>query len=231
MLFALTFILAFCSIVYELLLGQTLSAFLGNTVLRYSVTIGLYMFAMGAGALYFQHRGSTRPVVALQVIELLLTVIGGLAVLGLFLIDGVSGTDLAVWVCAHGLIIVIGFLTGIELPLLIQIRNLDRPDSESKIIGVDYIGAFAGTMAFAFYFYPTLGLIPSAFSVALLNALVGMLLVSQAGKVGRDSYTLHRGLALGHFVLCLVYVAGLLHGADVSDIALDQYLQTHHETS
>ena len=43
MIYAITFVLAFCSIVYELLLGQTLSAFLGNTVLRYSVTIGLYM--------------------------------------------------------------------------------------------------------------------------------------------------------------------------------------------
>ena len=45
-IYAITFILAFCSIVYELLLGQTLSAFLGNTVLRYSVTIGLYMMSL-----------------------------------------------------------------------------------------------------------------------------------------------------------------------------------------
>ena len=49
MTYIITLILAFCSIVYELLLGQTLSAFFGNTVLRYSVTIGLYLFAMGMG--------------------------------------------------------------------------------------------------------------------------------------------------------------------------------------
>ena len=51
MVYPFTFVLAFCSIVYELLLGQSLSAFLGNTVLRYSVTIGLYMLSMGIGSL------------------------------------------------------------------------------------------------------------------------------------------------------------------------------------
>ena len=51
LIYFLTFILAFCSIVYELLLAQSLTAFLENTVLRYSITIGLYMFSMGYGAL------------------------------------------------------------------------------------------------------------------------------------------------------------------------------------
>lgn len=52
MVYIFTLVLAFCSIVYELLLGQSLSAFMGNTVLRYSVTIGLYLFSMGMGALF-----------------------------------------------------------------------------------------------------------------------------------------------------------------------------------
>jgi spermidine synthase len=64
-IYSLTFVLAFCSIVYELLLGQALSAFLGNTVLRYSVTIGLYMMSLGIGSMIAEGRFVARPAVAL----------------------------------------------------------------------------------------------------------------------------------------------------------------------
>ena len=67
--YAITFILAFCSIVYELLLGQTLSAFLGNTVLRYSVTIGLYMMSLGIGSMIAEGRFVERPVTSLLRVE------------------------------------------------------------------------------------------------------------------------------------------------------------------
>ena len=81
MIYTITFILAFCSIAYELLLGQSLSAFLGNTVLRYSVTIGLYMLSMGIGSLMAEGRFVKSPVTALLKIELLLTVTGGFSVI------------------------------------------------------------------------------------------------------------------------------------------------------
>ncbi len=77
MTYAFTFILAFCSIVYELLLGQSLSAFLGNTVLRYSVTIGLYMLSMGIGSLLAEGRFVKHPVITLLRVEIALTVTGG----------------------------------------------------------------------------------------------------------------------------------------------------------
>ena len=65
MLYGLTFLLAFCSIVYELLLGQALAAFLGNTVLRYSVTIGLFLLAKGIGAWLAEGRVARHPITSL----------------------------------------------------------------------------------------------------------------------------------------------------------------------
>ena len=170
-----TLILAFCSIVYELLLGQTLSAFLGNTVLRYSVTIGLYMFSMGIGALIAGPRVLRSPVLSLQRIELALAILGGLSVPLVFMVDSLSGSTLLLSIVAHGLIIVIGILTGLELPLLAEIQA-EVENSTSKILGIDYIGAFVGTVAFALWFYPQLGIFATAFFVATLNALVGVLL-------------------------------------------------------
>ena len=53
------------------------------------------------------------------------------------------------------------------------------------IIAVNYLGAFLGTIAFAFVLYPFVGLVATAFMVALSNAVVGVLLLTQARNVDR----------------------------------------------
>ena len=80
----LKFILAFCSLAYELILAQGLSAFLDNTVLRYSTTIGLYMFAMGLGTLISGRVDLRRPALVLWQAEILLVVFGAGSVISLF---------------------------------------------------------------------------------------------------------------------------------------------------
>ena len=150
MIYSLTFVLAFCSIVYELLLGQALSAFLGNTVLRYSVTIGLYMMSLGIGSMIAEGRFVARPAVALLRVETLLTLFGGGSVVLLFFIDSTGATGITLSITAHLLIIIIGVLSGFEIPLLIALKNLDAEYRDNAIIGINYLGAFLGTMTFAF---------------------------------------------------------------------------------
>ncbi len=45
--FAIALILSACSLLYELLIAQTLSLLAGNTVVWYSLTVGTYLGAMG----------------------------------------------------------------------------------------------------------------------------------------------------------------------------------------
>ena len=189
MIYLFTFVLAFCSIVYELLLGQSLSAFLGNTVLRYSVTIGLYMLSMGIGALSAEGKLVRHPLTTLLRVEILLTLTGGSSVLVLHLLDAAGFPTIVFSALAHSLIIVIGILTGFEIPLLIELRKRDVKNAENVVLGIDYLGAFAGTIVFAFLFYPRVGLIPTAFIVALLNAFVGVALATQARKVSEERTT------------------------------------------
>ena len=160
MIYALTFLLGFCSIVYELLLGQSLSAFLGNTVLRYSVTIGLYMLSMGIGALLAEGRWTRHAAATLLKVEILLTVTGGFSVIFLLVLNSIGIPDLLFSALAHLLIVLIGVLTGFEIPLLIELRGPELEGSERGVLGIDYLGAFCGTVAFAFVFYPLFGLIP-----------------------------------------------------------------------
>ena len=44
------FIIAICGLVYELIVGTLSSYLVGNSVVHFSVTIGLFMSAMGLGA-------------------------------------------------------------------------------------------------------------------------------------------------------------------------------------
>ena len=224
MIYAFTFILAFCSIAYELLLGQSLSAFLGNTVLRYSVTIGLYMLSMGIGSLLAEGRFVKHPVTTLLKIELLLTVTGGFSVIALLVLNSVGTPELLFSALAHFLIIIIGIFTGFEIPLLIQLKNIETGQSESSVLGVDYLGAFCGTIVFAFVFYPIVGLIPTAFFVASLNAVVGVCLLTQASKVQSQEKRQYRTLIVLQSVLLVILVVCLSSASDINELFLRYYL-------
>ncbi len=226
MIYIFTFILAFCSMAYELLLGQSLSAFLGNTVLRYSVTIGLYMLSMGIGSLMAEGRFVKSPVTALLKIELLLTVTGGFSVIALLVIDAAGLPPLLFSALAHSLIIIIGIFTGFEIPLLMHLKNLETKQSESTVLGVDYLGAFFATVVFAFVFYPIVGLIPTAFFVATLNAAVGVGLLTQASKVQSQEHRQYRALIAVQSVLLIVLVACLSTASTINELFLSYYLES-----
>ena len=219
-----TFVLAFCSMVYELLLSQTLAAFLGNTVLRYSVTVGLYMLSMGIGALLVQRTALRRPLFLLQGVEVGLTLLGGASVVSLFLLDAWGLPHALLSLLGHTYIVAIGVLTGLELPLLIELARRAKGIERDRVLGVDYLGAFAGTLAFAFYFYPEAGLIPTALSLATLNALVGLSLVRHLGSVRVPDRAPHRRLAAIQAVLLCAGFVCLLNARTISERCIELYL-------
>jgi spermidine synthase len=224
MIYAITFVLAFCSIVYELLLGQTLSAFLGNTVLRYSVTIGLYMMSLGIGSMIAEGRFVRRPVTSLLRVELLLTLVGGSSVVFLFFVNALGVPPLVLSVIAHTLIIVIGILSGFEIPLMISLKNFEAENRDNAIIGVNYLGAFLGTMVFAFVLYPFVGLVPTAFMVAFMNAIVGILLLTRAKYVDESEKRQYRAMLGLVAALALVLGYCLIAATRISDLVLKSYL-------
>jgi spermidine synthase len=189
--YLVTLVVAMCSIVYELLLAQTLSALLGNTVLRYSLTIGCYLGALGTGALLC----GSQPADAarrLTRIEIALSALGGLSVPAFYFIDMVqrylvvtgAGTP---WqsigpvlfaVLTFGVIIVIGLLSGFEVPLLIALGDEARPRSANRVLGVDYFGSLLGSVLFPLVLLRSLGLLTTAFVVALLNVAAAFLLIA-----------------------------------------------------
>ncbi|MBF0594360.1 MAG: hypothetical protein HQL22_05265 [Candidatus Omnitrophica bacterium] len=208
----LKFILAFCSLSYELLLAQGLSAFLDNTVLRYSTTIGLYMFTMGIGALVTGRIDMRRPALVLWQAQILLALSGLGGVISLFLLSGFGTPTWLVVVWAYALVSLIGFLTGLELPLILVMSDRRSGPSRHRIIAVDYAGAFAGTIAFVFLFYSWLGLVRSTMAVVLLNVLAAVFIAGHDDEdfAKQREPAILAALLLVGAVLALFLVSGQL---------------------
>lgn len=124
MIYCVTFILAYRSIIYELVMAQSLSAFLGDTVLRYSTTVGLYLASLGIGAFLCRGGVLQRPVYSLVKIEILLSVVGGFCLVYLHFCNLLISSGNLFFLFSHALIIAIGILSGFEIPLLIDINWL-----------------------------------------------------------------------------------------------------------
>ncbi|MCB0337384.1 MAG: hypothetical protein KDD62_13805, partial [Bdellovibrionales bacterium] len=192
-LYVVTFFLASCSILYELIVAQTLSLLAANTVIWYSVTVGLFLLGMGLGSLLSKLLGTQgRTLKTLVTVEVLLSLVGLLMVpylhvahmlfssfaaynetlvgIAFFFIGGVSGA------------LVIGILTGIELPLLIRIREENaklKRDGTHVVNGIDYVGSLLGAVAFPLVLVPHLDLMVIAALVSSVNAIIAIVLIAK----------------------------------------------------
>ncbi len=218
------FILAFCSIVYELVLAQALSAFLGNTVLRYSITIGLYLLCMGIGSILAEGKFIKDSIKTLLWVEVFLTLFGGFSLAWFFFMDALNFSRILFLFGSHFLIIVIGILTGFEIPLLIERVNRERKNSEGIVLAFDYAGAFVGSIMFALVFYSKMGLVPTAFFVGMLNAACGMILFLEWAKFQKTIFK--RNLFCFGFqsFLLAVTIFCLIHAAKINAGLISLYL-------
>ncbi|MFC8190856.1 polyamine aminopropyltransferase [Cellulomonas sp. NPDC057328] len=179
--FAAALLVAVGGIVYELILGTAASSLFGDSVVAFSLATGVTMFGMGVGSL-LAVRLARSPGRAFVRNELLLGVLGGASVLLLFWAYAV--TDLA-WVVFTLLSLLIGVGIGVEIPLLVALLKEHGRDESvsllSKVLALDYLGALAASLLFPFLLLPTLGLVRTAFAVALLNVLVALFMLGRMG--------------------------------------------------
>lgn len=185
----LTTVLAGCSILYELLIAQTISLLSANTVVWYSVTVGIFLLGMGLGAFLFnllEKRINSWKLLILT--EFTLTFFGALAVgmlhVGhmLFLYSVSWGYEyigiLSFFSITTFLTLIIGVLTGVELPLLMKIgEDLDPPIPSNVTLGTDYLGSLVGAFLFPLILLPQLELLTISLVVASMNIACVLILI------------------------------------------------------
>ena len=172
-----TTIVSFCSIIYELLFAQALTVIFGGTVTRYSVTIGLFLFSLGIGSYLYSYLPKNRKK-NFFIIEIILSITGPLGLFYIFLLNGSELTGLLphwfILTISHLPIIVVGILSGLELPHLSSFFKTKNTSTFSEVLGFDYIGGLLGTLTYALLLYPNLGLITTVIVIGLLNSLVAL---------------------------------------------------------
>jgi len=185
--YVLSLILSACSLLYELLIAQTLSLIAGNMVIWYSLTVGIYLAAMGVGAILYGSPSKSRDWGRLYRVEIMLSLIGASSVILLnfahslyFYLETSPATEIIGTFVFFGFFFVltflIGLLTGKELPLLINLGNeiAEGRNVTNRVLGWDYIGSLAAGVLFPLYLVPFFALHTIGFMIAGLNLLVAI---------------------------------------------------------
>ena len=214
---AAVFVCAACGLVYELALVALGSYLIGDTVGQASIVLGVMVFAMGIGALAAKPLQS-RAIVGFAVVELVLALLGGLSVLGLYAAFA--------WLDLYGPALVatafvLGLLIGAEIPLLMvllqRIRAQSAGSAVADLFAADYIGALLGGLAFPFLLMPVFGQLRGALVVGAVNALAGVVLVFTVFRRDLNRRT-QAALGAGSVVvlLCLGYAFVVAHDFEVT---------------
>ena len=201
-------LVALCGIVYELIIGAVSSYLLGNSVVQFSITIGLFMFGMGIGS-YLSKLFPRNLVDVFIAVEIVISIVGGLSSLILF-ISFPNFPSLYQGIM-YALILIIGSLVGLEIPILTRILNDRRQalkDSLAHVLSLDYLGALIGSIAFPLLLLPKLGLMGLSFAIGLINVLIAFLNLAMFWTVLKRPKRL-LALAIAGTV---VMIAGVLGG-------------------
>ena len=197
-----------CGIVYELLAATAASYVLGNAVVPFSTVIGVYLAAMGLGALRSE-RVTAHVAARFIEVELALAAVGGAlgpALLSGALPDGWFSPTLYLGVA------VAGALVGMELPLLVRLLSADVSfgDRVGKAFFADYAGALVASVLFPRVMVPAMGLWRTGLLAAAVNALVALGgTVAMQKSLGRRAF----GLGVVSVGLLVALLWASLHGA------------------
>ena len=173
LLFFIIIVAGLCSLMYELLISTTSSYLLGDSVKQFSLTIGVYMAAMGIGSYLSQF--ITKKLLSWFIYtEIFLGVIGGLSVPCLYFVFNIFSPQ-QFQLFMLGITFLIGLLTGLEVPLLIRFLKEYFPlkSNVAYVLGLDYIGALVATLVFPFLFLPFFGTFKTSILFGIINIVLG----------------------------------------------------------
>ncbi|MBA2645810.1 MAG: polyamine aminopropyltransferase [Pyrinomonadaceae bacterium] len=216
-LFLNVLVIATCGLIYELLAGTLASYVLGDSVTQFSLIIGIYLFALGAGA-WLSSFIETELARRFIDVELGVAILGGLSAPLLFL----SFAHLSYFqVILYSLVFVIGTLVGLEIPLLMRLLkdHLDFKDLVSRVLAFDYVGALAASLLFPIFLVPRLGLVRTSLVFGILNASVGLWSTWLMRPLIKGSVS---GLRARAVIVITILVIGVIKADTLTSLAEDE---------
>jgi len=209
-------VIATCGLVYELVAGALASYLLGDTVTQFSLVIGIYLTAMGAGAWLskFIEKGVARRFVE---IEIAVAFLGGFSAL---ILSFAFLSPRWFHPVFYGLVFAVGTLVGVEIPLMLRLlrRSVAFKDLVAQVLTFDYLGALAASLLFPLVFVPTLGLFRTSLLFGLLNVAVAFTSI----RLFRDEIGPAGGLLAKAGLVTVLLLGGFVAADRLSGLAEEQ---------
>lgn len=213
LLLVTTLLISICSIIYELIISSMSTYLNGDSVKQYSITIGLYMSAMGIGS-YLSKKIKKDLFNKFIFVELLTGVLGGFSTLVLFLSNIYTNIY---YLIMYALIIGIGILVGLEIPILTRIieeNNSNIRVNLANIFTFDYIGGLVGSLAFPLFLFPKLGFITTALCIGTINILVSLIILLKYKKHIKNA----NKILIGVIGVLVIIIISLLSGDKITKL-------------
>jgi spermidine synthase len=178
----LSFILKVCvfttgcaTMVTEYTLATLASYLLGNSILQWTIIISLMLFSMGLGS-RCSRKYKTHRLDRFVLTEFGLSFLCTFSAMFCFWI---SAYTMHFGLVIYGIACMIGFMTGLEIPLITRINESYESLREniSSVMEYDYYGGLLGGALFAFVLLPFLGLTYTPVLIGSLNLLVASLIL------------------------------------------------------
>lgn len=171
-----------CGLAYEYTLSKISSDILGNSIKQWVIVISVMMFCMGIGSdaqKYLKDKNLFDKFIAG---ELLLGLLGGAGPICMLLMHGSPYYVLVQYffICS------IGFLIGLEIPLLTRLNDAYTKQLKFNLGGIlkmDYIGSLIGAIIWLFVLTKIFSIVETAFVLGLINVSVAVLVMFYFRKV------------------------------------------------
>jgi len=183
---------AAAAISYEIIGGSALTILLGSSIYYFSLTIGVFLAALGIGG-WFSSKFENALEEKLALTAGALALFGGLSAFFIFgsyvlvfetlrgisfdsvfgFLGGLALAQLFFSILSLSFIFVVGFLAGLLLPLFSRVatRYLPLKDALGKIFFWDYAGALFVSILLPIILFPVFGIIKTSFFMGIINAL------------------------------------------------------------
>ncbi len=204
---ACIFATGLAGIVSEYVMSTLASYMLGNSVIQWTLTISIMLFAMGLGS-RFSKLIRNALLDAFIITELMLSLFCAFSATTIYFLSAyINPISPLIYTVAFA----IGFLIGLEIPLATRLNEYfeDLRINISSVMEKDYYGALLGGLLFAFIALPYLGLTYTPIILGVINFLVAAALFWQHRKV-----VSHPNLLLIGFLTVPALLGGLFVAAE-----------------
>jgi spermidine synthase len=171
--------MAIASFLIEMIQAQMATVLWGGLIAKYTLSMGLFIFALGLGSFY-QAKSLPGPKLAWQQL-----IMAGFAIFSPWLIIW-AGTHLLIhfaWSLSALSVLTVGIVAGMEFPLLAKIaENQLSEDSTfifSQLLSADFVGMGLSSIIFPIYLLRHIGVFKASLLAAALNLIIGFSIYHQ----------------------------------------------------